>query len=320
MRAPGLSLRSARVILAVMAAGAIALSVVASPDPIGPPSTGEGSPGQVFGFHGGIRVRKTFRLADQPLVGGVLDVEAGSPTTAVFTLTTDLLQRNCPLNPRDQLCPTPERAAVRFYVSALLDFQRPIMIDGQRRVTVVRRGALRYRRDLSLEIPPLSPGRHCILVSAQEDGLDLYPIHGGAILYPIAARGEEPDHCLPERFPALTEAHPSARASDLPVGCEPVITWSDSALMLGRSIEAGEPLWVALGVCREAAVVVFLRDGVLQGADDLMPPFSVTRPEGEKGWLLPLSLPPGQWQVLSVEKEDELTARTLQSFIKVITD
>lgn len=283
---------------------------------------GRPSPAEEFGFRGPVKLGLGLLLAGVTPHDFVWRVPRPGPVTAKLELITDLSTSRCEFFPADLPCPPPKRAALRFYVSALLDYRTPVTVAGRLRSTYIRRGKGEREVVLDLGLQRLQSGRHCLLVSVVEDAT--YVVRGqygngsGATLFPILVGASSRDHC---RAPTATKG---VEPWDLPsdIGCrgEPVMSTSPQELILRRRPPPGTRLWAQISGCSGETVVAFVRDGRLQGPDDLIPPFSVPTTRQKPHFQLALPpLPPGGWHEVAIQ-ETPIGPESLVSHPVLATD
>lgn len=193
-------------------------------------------------------------------------------------------------------CTRAETAKLRFFVSALLDYEGPVSVEGSRHAEFVRVGAARQRNVFALGVQPLSAGRHCIVVALMENPREVltfgFPINGGVWAFVVEVGASKIDHC---RIPP----GPPKSASRLGPGSGPACRRGIPLKPVGS--EKNPTFEARIGVCTNFAVVVFLRDGVLQGVKDL-PPLTLPGSDAEdRAWRVRLRLPEGAWQYATIE-------------------
>lgn len=182
-----------------------------------------------------------------------------------------------------QLCPPVKRALLRLHVSALLDFREQVPVDSKPRTTLTRRGEGHRSSRISLGIPRLDPGRHCLLVAAIQDAKDAadgrFRQYRSAAAFVLTVKGSAVDHC---------RARPLAASRDrtqlpTPLGCgEGVLTARADKLTLNRKVSEGTPLWAYAPMCPTPATAVFAMNETLLGSNSVLAPFALPRaPAGD---------------------------------------
>jgi len=177
-----------------------------------------------------------------------------------------------------QLCPPVERALLRLHVSALLDLREHVPVDSKRRITLTRRGEGHRSSRVTLGIPRLDPGRHCLLVAAIQDAQDAatgrFRQYRSAAAFVLTVKGSTVNHC---RAPPLASARERTRLPS-PLGCgEGVLTARSDKLTLNRTVSEGTPLWAYAPACPNSATAVFAMNETLLGSDSVLAPFALPR-------------------------------------------
>lgn len=253
---------------------------------------------------------------DGILVGLELEIPGVRPENAVWRvggnaqiqdsqlrLVTTLLETNCQNEP-GLPCIEPEQAIVRFFASTLLDYRHLIPLDGRPTGMHVLRGNGRQERVFSLDMPELAPGRHCLVVAAFEDPLEVtgrqLAAHSNVGVFSIIVDEPTPNHCRAPPWRALRRTEPNPQAS---FGCgAPLISRSDRVPTGVGQVEAGTQLWLHIPQCGGRVVVILARDGALLGEGTPISPFSVETTEPPDPHLvraLP-ALPRGGWYTVAI--------------------
>lgn len=257
-----------------------------------------------FGYRGGVRVGVAIRIGDK-LIADNTRLSQVIARDAKVEIQSNLGKLNCENQPPELICPSPDAVAVRFWVSALLDLRFPIDVGGKRVATIVRHGSGPNYAKQSLGLPALSPGRHCVLVSALENSNDViaeqFSQHGIVALWPfVIGESEKPNHCQ-----ARSNSAPGASQLTLDSGpfCSyPLLSKTPHQLYINRRMKFGLPLWAMIPKCSERDTAVFWRDGALLGEKDALPPLAIPSEIKEPGWLVPLRrLPVGAWHLVMVQ-------------------
>lgn len=180
----------------------------------------------------------------------------------------------------DLSCPPKKDAVVVFSVSALLDYAHPLQPSPSvRKLTATSQGSF----DVSVPLPELAPGRHCVLLAIAERPNEVVhdelPSHGAASLFSIVVGQSRVEHCAAPPADGL----PLGQAPDTEGGCvDPVLSIRPDEVYLDRSIAVGDELWLFAPSCRYARLVSFLQEGQFADSRSRLRAFRLEATESSK--------------------------------------
>lgn len=189
-------------------------------------------------------------------------------------------------------------------VSALLDFRQPLKLDGRTKRTAVIESGERRQWEWELDPVTLAEGRHCVLVTAIEDGNAVInkqlPSHSGAGFYELQV-GTGPDYCKGQ---ARSPLPVDGSLFQVYAGCSfPVLSPKPDSISVRRSMRRGEDLWLITPRCQKEVKIAIILDGTVQGVEDQVPSISAPVDPQTGGWVFPLPrLDTGVWTCVAVQR------------------
>lgn len=198
-------------------------------------------------------------------------------------------------------CPSREEAVVMMRISALLDL-RPVAMGNTGGATTNFRITAEgpESQDLSLHLPRVQRGRHCLIVALTEDARPVIenqlPQHRIGVLFWLQVGAETENRC------PLPSAHSDLRrvsSIDTEGACgAPILSIHPDRMYLDRTVQQSKDLWAFFPNCGQTILAIFIRNGRLLGRRAALSPFAT--PSTATMALPLISLRPSWYQVLSV--------------------
>lgn len=278
-------------------------SSTAATDMAAAATTEAARPGEATGFRGGVLAGINVDLTPGKLVDDVTwNVDTAEPIRASITLITQLLDSNCEDFPTDLACPTREETILRHHLSALVNFDRRLVLEGTQAgdsVSVVHKGPGRLSDTFAATIPPLADDL-CLVVGAFEDEAVItrgqFADHS---VTGLTVGSAEPDDVRCDAPPLTGDWWPIDADQVLPGECALPFLTREARSYASQIPEAATGVFAVLPHCGEESFAVFAVDGVLQGRDDPLPPVRLPTSEG-LGMVIPVDPPEGSLRVVVV--------------------
>lgn len=263
------------------------------------------------GYRGGIRtavaleISPGVRLEDWRWKVGD---HAAHPIEGTTKLSVQLLELNCDSFPGSLPCPTPEQTLVVYRFSALLDMRDrlelvhgDVLSEGPRLVFSHKEG---MEAEMTLQLPSLEPGEHCVLIGAFEDDATVvegqFPDHSNAALFMVDVGESAEPRC---DVPALNGTW-WAVSPDGPIQECGLPFLTEEPRLYAPDLTAVGGLWAVLPTCGQQVndpLVVFAVDGVLQGSSDALSPMSVPQLK-DSSIVIPVDDPGKALRVMVVDR------------------
>ena len=200
-------------------------------------------------------------------------------------------------------------ARVRFRVTLTLDLTTTVPIAGKPYEEVVFGAGSENRNEFPFEVPPLTAGRHCLVVTMLEpsenrSGID----HSMATVIDLLA-GDGPEHCVGTRVGTAEVADPQVAVS-----CHTPLISPDRHGALRRSrLDRAQEAWLHVPRCDGAStlgVLFFRNERPILGDGKFS---SIAMPADGRIRTLSLgTLPSASWRaVLVAQGEESLAVPTL---------
>jgi hypothetical protein len=246
----------------VLAIGAaVLLSLVVAQDKMQPIEPSTGFPG---GIQIGIKPVFEGRLSS---ADGRIELPYGNLNTAFVEVTTVLLDdADCAYRPGLDPCLSAQDARVDFSLSAMLDFREVLSVNGAGTVSFRIQGNEPIVQQLPLEIPTLSPGRHCVVIAIAEDAATVVatgsPDHTTVVGLQVEVPGGTDNHCV---HPPTINDQVASPSRNIPgSSCAfPVLGPDRDGLTIQRELEEDQFMYAALPLCSERTTGFFIHNELL---------------------------------------------------------
>ncbi len=262
-----------RIAIAALVVSAAVVMIAAAGGRAPQTTPGTGFPG---GIQTGIKPVLDGHLSD---ADGLIRVRDGLTENAVIEVITILLENDDCRRGRPGLrpCLRADQAHVDFTISALLDFRVGIPLDGERTKRFRHHGPDPVTRQVRLGIPPLAPGRHCLMIAVAEDASAVVanqsPDHTTVLALPVSVGGGSDNYCDDVELVDDQVARPKRHVAGNRCAF-PVLGPDADGLTLKRQLDSGEKVYAAIPLCGERTTAVFMHNEVLV-ADG---PFALSSP------------------------------------------
>ncbi len=258
------------------------------------------------GYRGGVLLGTQLLVDGQPSDDRlVFTLDGGVSHAAKVVITAKLERRSCAGLPEGLPCPLRQEARVGMRVSALLNLRHRLPIGGSAVQDLVISGRRTQERTFDLALPPLVPGRHCILIATIEQAQQVVkgqlPSHTLVSPWQVRVGRSSKDHCQ--------GAPPQNSAASTPVGdcTTTVLSVSPSGLEVRRSVPAEQSLYAALPSCGGSTSGLLVKNGAFSAGS--MPISTVGPSQRPRLFVSDVGLlSEGEWHLVGLRRHNKETA------------